>query len=890
MWVKRGAVNVVLAFVFLSVSGFTVTTSAEKTEVVRQTLGNGLRVIIVRNTLAPVVTTAVNYLVGANETPPGFPGTAHAQEHMLFRGSPDLSADQLADIGSLVGGDFNADTRQTVTQYFFTVSAQNLDAALHIEALRMRGILDTAKDWDQERGAIEQEVAQDLSDPVYVLYTKLRLALFSGTPYAHDALGTRPSFDKTTAAMLKAFYDKWYAPNNAILIIVGDVDPHATLDKVQQLFGPIAPKQLPDRPEVKLEPVTPQSFSLDTDLSYGLQVIALRMPGLDSPDFPAAEVLADVLRSQRGELYGLVPQGKALGADFAYEPLPQAGLAYAVTTFPSGSDPKALESDMRAILAKIAKNGVPADLVAAAKVQERRGAEFQKNSISELATVWSEAVAVYGLDSPDEDLARIEKVTVEDVNRVARKYLDLDRTITAVLTPQSSGKPVASHGFGGQENISLGQSKPTPLPGWAQSALTRVSVPVSTVHPFVSTLPNGITLIVQPEDVSDTVSVFGHVRNRPELQVPKGQEGLSQVLEALFPYGTERLDRIAFQEALDAIGADEHAGTDFSVQILAENFERGVELLADNELHPRLPEHAFDIVRRQVAETVAGNLTSPNYLSGRALRAALFPKDDPTLREALPQTVSGLTLQDVRNFYQSAFRPDLTAILVIGKVSPQQARSVIEKYFGGWSALGPKPDIELPPVPLNTQVTSQVPDASRVQDSVILAETLKLTRSNPDYYALQLGNNVLGGGFYASRLTRDIRKDAGLVYYVESYFEFGKTRGIYFVSYGCDPQNVSKVQGLVVRELREMQTIPVSADELQRAKAYLVHRIPLQEASLDAIARGIMHRWKLDLPFDEPTLAARRYLELGAPEVQAAFAKWLRPDDLVRVSLGPSSN
>src|SRR6185437_7572938 len=115
--------------------------AAEQTNVLRATLPNGLRVILVRNTLAPVATTSVKYLVGANETPPGFPGMAHAQEHMMFRGSPELSADQLADIGSLMGGRFNADTRQTVTQYYFTVPSSDLDVALHIEAIRMKGVL-----------------------------------------------------------------------------------------------------------------------------------------------------------------------------------------------------------------------------------------------------------------------------------------------------------------------------------------------------------------------------------------------------------------------------------------------------------------------------------------------------------------------------------------------------------------------------------------------------------------------------------------------------------------------------------------------------------------------------------------------------------------------------
>src|SRR5579875_1828325 len=206
-------------FIVLLVAAVPRVKGAETGNVLRATLPNGLRVVIVRNTLAPVVTTVMNYLVGSDEAPAGFPGMAHAQEHMMFRGSAGLSANQLADISAAMGGDFDADTQQTVTQYFFTVPAEDLDVALHIEAIRMSGVLDSQKLWDQERGAIEQEVAQDMSNPQYVFYTKLLAAMFAGTPLAHDALGTRPSFNKTTGAMLKQFYDSWYAPNNAILVI-----------------------------------------------------------------------------------------------------------------------------------------------------------------------------------------------------------------------------------------------------------------------------------------------------------------------------------------------------------------------------------------------------------------------------------------------------------------------------------------------------------------------------------------------------------------------------------------------------------------------------------------------------------------------------------------------
>jgi zinc protease len=181
-----------------------------------------------------------------------------------------------------------------------------------------------------------------------------------------------------------------------------------------------------------------------------------------------------------------------------------------------------------------------------------------------------------------------------------------------------------------------------------------------------------------------------------------------------------------------------------------------------------------------------------------------------------------------------------------------------------------------------------VPDKSRVQVNAILAETLGLNRFNPDYYALELGNHVLGGGFYATRLYQDLRENAGLVYFVDSSFGIGKTRATYKVTYACDPQNVSKARAVIERDLKAMQTTQVGADDLRQAKAMLLRQIPLGEASVEKIAGGLMARSTIGLPLDEPTVAARHYVELTADKVEAAFAKWVRPGDLVQVTQGPN--
>ena len=323
---------VLLSFLLAPLPAWT----ADQQEVVRATLANGLRTVIVKNALAPVAATEMNYLVGSNEAPEGFPGTAHALEHMMFRGSPGLSAEQLANITALMGGQFNADTQQTVTQYFFTVPGDEIDKALHVEAERMKGLLATQELWEKERGAIEQEVAQDLSNPEYLLNMQLLAAMFEGTPYAHDALGTRPSFQQTTAAMLRQFYDAWYAPNNAILVIAGDVDPEQTLAKVKELFEPIPARPVPARPEIDLRPLQPVALALDTDRPYGLAVMAYRLPGFDSPDYAAGVILADVLNSRRGDLYALVADGKALFAGFENERPSESGIRVCRGGFPSG--------------------------------------------------------------------------------------------------------------------------------------------------------------------------------------------------------------------------------------------------------------------------------------------------------------------------------------------------------------------------------------------------------------------------------------------------------------------------------------------------------------------------------------------------------------------------
>ena len=221
-------------------------------------------------------------------------------------------------------------------------------------------------------------------------------------------------------------------------------------------------------------------------------------------------------------------------------------------------------------------------------------------------------------------------------------------------------------------------------------------------------------------------------------------------------------------------------------------------------------------------------------------------------------------------------------------MTPEEARTVVEKWFGAWKAVGPRPDTTLPAIPRNKPSAANVSDAEAVQDSVTLAEQLPLNRFDPDYYPLRLGNHVLGGGFYATRLYHDLRQVAGYVYTVDVSLNASETRASYSVDYGCNPENVSKARALIERDLNQMRTEDVSAGELQQAKALLLRQIPLSESSEDAVAAGLLGRAVIGLPLDEPIQAAKRYAALSAGEVRVAFSRHVRPGDLIQVVRGPA--
>ncbi len=325
----------------------------------------------------------------------------------------------------------------------------------------------------------------------------------------------------------------------------------------------------------------------------------------------------------------------------------------------------------------------------------------------------------------------------------------------------------------------------------------------------------------------------------------------------------------------------------FSLSVLSNQFDRGVQLLADEELHPAFPDAAFDIVQKQSVGELTGEMTSPDHLTAVALNKALFPADDPLRKFATPQTAGAVTLDDVKAYYAKVYRPDMTSVVVIGDVTPELAKATFEKYFGAWSAQGPKPDVALPEVPKNAATSVLVPDAARVQSDVQLAQVFNLKRADPDWAPLQVANNILGGGGFGSLLMDDLRVNHGYVYSTYSMLGSNKNRSTFSINYSCDPDKIVPAQQLALADLRSLETGNISPDRLRRSKAMLMSDVPLRAASFDGVAGQLLQYASFGLPLDQATIDAQRELAATADTVKASLTKWIRPNDFVRVIKGP---
>ena len=859
--------------------------AAPRVEVTRATLPNGLRIVVLRDRLAPVVTTWLNVDAGSNDE--AFDGLAHAQEHMFYRGSRTLGGPEADQIAGFTGDEDNADTQSEITQYFHLVPAADLDLALHLDASRFAGILDAPRDWLEERGAIEQEVTRNNGDASYRLCVKILHHVMAGTHYANDGLGTLESFGKQIGSpQLRAFYGTWYHPNNALYVIAGDIDPQVAIASVRRSFGAMPAAKLPAHVVGKLTPLAPATFTDTSDQSTIEAEVAYRYPGFDDPAYAAAVVLGDVLNSQRGDLFGLVAAGRAQSVEADVSTWPKAGMLQLISRVAIGTKPRAAIADLNALVARYRAHGVPASLVEAAKRREIVRVQTAAANVETLAQTWSQTLAVEHR-TPADDVAAIARVTPAAVDAVVRAYLVPATATVAYAIPKSGGASDTVAVAASDTNAKKTTTAAVHLPIWATNALHHLALPKRTIAPTTFVLSNGLHVVVQPEHASPYVAVNGTIAHDAGLEEPADKTGVQSVVEALLPYGTTHYSRVAYQGELDAISATAVHGFTFTLGVPSANFARGMTLLADAELYPAFDAASFAIVKNARSADLAGDATNPDHLALVATANGLYPEDDPARRFATADGVKALSLADIKAAYARAFRPDLATISIVGDVSVARAKAIAERTFGGWRAAGARPDVVPHPVADNGAREEVVAATGRVQDTVILTQALALGIHDPDIAQLQIANTMLSGDF-SSVLIRDMRVTTGYVYSVGSALASGLLRSTFVVRYGCAPENFAKAQAVLERDLRRVASARPDGERLLRAKSRLLSDVALQTQSYDGLAARLTTNVGNGFPADRDFALARAELAATPDSVRTAVARWIRPSGFVRVIEGPA--
>src|SRR5665213_158909 len=857
-----------------------------------RTLANGLKVVVIEDHAAPVAQVHMWYRFGALDETPGKTGLAHALEHMMFRGTHDLSSAGLDDMTARLGGEVNAETENEMTHFYFVVPSDRVDTIVHLEADRMRGLKLDPADWNLERGAVLEEYAEKHSNPVSSFIYDVNQRVFPNSRLGSTSLGLKADIEKATVADLRRYYDAWYRPNNATLTVAGDVHAADVFAEAERWFGPIASAPLPARRTYALHPAAGASYTDHSNYPYTIVDEAYAAPGNAKPyehDQVRNDVALGAMFNPRGAFRALVERGLVL----AYNPTPledrRASVVHVMLIVAPGHSPGEVRSAYEKIMADVLAKGLDADLFEASKRQQLASMTYARDSIVGIGDAVGANMVFPGDTDPSEFDALYGAITRAESTAVAR-HVYAKASVVAVLQPGPSSAPNAkppanvtssvSDNFGDRTS-----NGPLVQPDWMKAALAKPLALHSAVNPVVTTLPNGLRLLVQRVATNPTVFIDGLVRTSPSFD-PLGKEGLGEVTSALMDWGSAKYDYDAQRKLADDRAAEVSFGMSFEGHGRARDFAALLDVLADDVRRPLLPSDKFDLVRTQLAGFTGRRALQAGFEAQRLFDRALYPAGDPALRIATETSISSVTLADVKAYHAAFVRPDLTTLVVVGDVDPAQVAAQVQRAFGDWAATGPKPDPHLPAIPLPNAATRLVTTAS--EDVTVQLGAPALPRTSLDFDSLTLANAIFGGGgSMESRLFREVREKRGLVYGATSALAANRDRGTFTVSFSAVPSKIDAAEALVRAELKRMQTEDVSAEELARAKTRVVATQLNAEQATSAIAGDLLRIGLDDLPTSYYATLAERYAAITVADVKRAAQTWFHPDNLVEVRIGP---
>jgi zinc protease len=882
------AVSIFLLLAMPRASVFAQAVAAGDPGVYTTHLRNGLQVIVVEDHAAPVVECAMWYRFGSLDETAGKTGLAHALEHMMFRGSAHISAGGLDDITERLGAEMNGQTDYDDTELYFVMPADKLDVALAIEADRMQHALLRQSDWNIERGAVLSELDDDAGSPFFDLLSRVRAAAYPDQPNGRVPIGYRSDVERATAADIARYYHEWYAPNNAVLVVAGDVDHATVFRRAEQLFAAIPAHPIPQHHYIDPTPASGAVVEAAFPFPFEILDLAYAVPGDTESGEPAVSTLATLIENERSPFHqALVDTNIALTIEAESDTQLKGGLLNVFIILNPGHTGEEAQSVFDATMQNVLATGFSPSLVEQARSITIAQRLFSEDSIQGFGDLAGYTYGLVGERIHDED-ERLAALTPESLLDAARRYL---RTPTVIGHLRPNASPPRRNSGKSNATISDDFSSRVPNgpiiePASIRAELSTPSIEHSTLSPTTFTLPNGLRVIVQEKRDRPTFTLMGHIASSPGFE-PPGEEGMVRLGSDLADYGSTNEPFDTRRQAIDDMGAQIDFGQDFSAKGLGRDFERIVAIVADGEEHPAFPEPWFSRDRGQIANS----LTAEANISGQAIdhlyQEHLLAPDDPALRRPNADTVSSITRDDLLAFVGRYWRPDLTTIAVVGDVTPQQVRAAFESAFGAWQRIGEAPNVRQEPFP-----------AARAADAYIGTEANQvfvrlgqpaMARTSPDYDAFLVLNQILGAsGAFESRLWQELRQKRGLIYSADSSLTADRDRGDFQIELEAAPEHVQSAVAFVRDELRRLQREPVSATELQEAKLRLVGDALLAEASADGQAQQLLDISEYGLPLTYYRDRNAELAHITAADVLRVARRYLEPDRLIQIYAGPS--
>lgn len=889
-----------------------VTTEAGKTVIPYQkyTLSNGLTVILHKDASDPLVHVDMTYHVGSAREELGKSGFAHFFEHMMFQGSENVADEQHFKLITEAGGTLNGTTNGDRTNYFQTVPANQLEKMLWLESDRMGFLVDavTQEKFEVQRETVKNERGQSYDNRPYgLLGERVAEALYpAGHPYSWQTIGYLEDLDRVNVNDLKAFFLKWYGPNNATLTIGGDIDAKETLALVEQYFGsiPRGPEiAMPEKPTFTIN--EDRYISMEDNVHLPLVYMSYPTVSVRHADEAPLDVLSSILGGGKTSLLykNLVKNQLAVQASVGH-PCAELACTFTLLALPHPASGKTLadiEKVIRDSLVEFEERGVQDDDLAKVKASMEASFIFGLQSVSgKVSTLAANQTFKGDPNYIEKDIARYANVTKADVMRVFKKYIKDQHAVIMSIVPKGKLDLIAA-----QDNFipaprSKGQTSETSAESLvvrkAKDNFDRSKMPISAANKSVAvpqmwnkTLANGIKVLGTQSIETPTTSLL--------LKIPAGhyysdkdKAGVVSLLASALNESTTKRSAEEMSNELQKLGSSIaiYAGNQYlnvNVSTLTKNLDATMALVNEKLMHPAFIEAEFSRNKSNAIQGAINSKKDAGYLASTAYRQLLQADNiAATSSQGTEQSLNNIILADVKTFYEQQVKPSDSQLIV---VSDLKEKTLIKSLnvFSSWQGKGSSLVLTLAKPETKAGVIYLVNKEGAAQSAIRIGKRSMTQDITGEYYKSYLMNFTLGGAFN-SRINLNLREDKGYTYGARSGFSADKFSGTFTASAEVRADVTDKSIIEFVNEIKGYSEQGITAEELSFMRNSINQRDALKYETPRAKLGFLAQILEYDLKPSFVQERAEIVETISAEEINALAKKHLNLAEMLMVVVG----